>query len=95
MSADGRLLSSYKNSGAYPDYEEWKSGSGLGETVTGNAGTAPAFFKVYNATGHMKIGTCEVNINGTGTWDSKMGVIIGSDGPVEYTGKAWGYLEPG
>lgn len=24
-----------------------------------------------------------------------MGVIIGSDGPVEYTGKAWGYLKPG
>lgn len=96
MSADGRLLGSYRNSGAYPNYEEWKPGSGLGETVTGNAGTAPAFFKVLNATGYMEIGTCNVNIpKGSGDWDSKMGVIIGSEGPIEYTGKAWGYLKPG
>ena len=24
-----------------------------------------------------------------------MGVVIGGEGSVEYTGKAWGYLKPG
>lgn len=95
VEADGRLLSNYINSGAYPNWKQWQPGSGITNLVSSNAGTAPAFFKVANASGDLTVGNCSINIDGTGLWDSRMGVVIGGNGTVPYTGKAWGFIPPG
>ena len=89
MTADGRLASSY-NKSVYTSKDQWLPASGLTESTSTNVGDVDAPFVVKGASGKVTVAGKSITIKeGTGDWNSAVGVVVNGTVPVEYTGDAF------
>lgn len=98
VNADGRLSSSYQES-VYTSKAQWISASGLTDSVGVNKGDVPAPFVVSGVSGSVTVAGNSITIlEGSGTWDSKMGVVYKIENlskvPLPYTGNACATIGP-
>ena len=86
--ADGRLASSY-NEAVYTSKSQWLGASGLSDSTTKNVGEVDAPFVAKNASGTVSVCGNSIVIDGSGNWDSTLGVVTNGNTPVPYTGNAF------
>lgn len=87
--ADGRLASNYDKA-VYTSKDQWLDASGLSESTLINVGDVDAPFVVKGASGKVTVAGNSITIKeGSGDWNSAVGVVVNGNTPVEYTGNAF------